>query len=258
MVSGVVALMYDANDGLGWRDVQSILAASARHVGSEIGDDPARDERFAWGWNGAATWNGGGQHFSNDYGYGLVDARAAVRLAESWQLTGAAAATSLDEAATRLDLLDEETVIPDGDRDGITFDGALAADHLVERVSVRIAFSSTFLGDLEVYLISPAGTRSRLVADVGDWQSFKGYWTFESQAFRGERVGGDLVGPGRRRRRASTGSPSPTSSSGPGAPTPSTTATSSPTSTPTMPGSAAMRPTSSTGTAAATRPTPRR
>ena len=190
MVSGVVALMYDANDGLGWRDVQSILAASARHVGSEIGDDPARDERFAWGWNGAATWNGGGQHFSNDYGYGLVDARAAVRLAESWQLTGAVAATSLDEAATRLDLLDEETVIPDGDRDGITFDGALAADHLVERVSVRVAFSSTFLGDLEVYLVSPAGTRSRLVADVGDWQSFKGYWTFESQAFRGERSAG--------------------------------------------------------------------
>ena len=57
-------------------------------------------------------------------------------------------------------------------------------------MSVRVAFSSTFLGDLEVYLVSPAGTRSQLVADVGDWQSFKGYWTFESQAFRGERSAG--------------------------------------------------------------------
>ena len=84
MVSGVVALMYEANPNLGWRDVQSILANSARHVGSEIGSGPAFDERYAWGWNDANTWNGGGLHFSNDYGYGLVDALAAVRLAETW------------------------------------------------------------------------------------------------------------------------------------------------------------------------------
>ena len=52
MVSGVVALMYDANDGLGWRDVQSILAASARHVGSEIGE---RVRRATSGSPGAGT-----------------------------------------------------------------------------------------------------------------------------------------------------------------------------------------------------------
>ena len=120
MVSGVVALMYDANEDLGWRDVQSILAASARHVGSEIGGRPGGAEFFRWGWNAAETWNGGGQHFSNDYGYGLVDALAAVRLAESWHLTGAGSATSLDEATTRLDLLDADTVIPDGRPRGTT------------------------------------------------------------------------------------------------------------------------------------------
>ncbi|MBB1248482.1 S8 family serine peptidase [Rhizobium sp. G21] len=37
MVSGVVALMEDANADLGWRDIQTILAISARHVGSEVG-----------------------------------------------------------------------------------------------------------------------------------------------------------------------------------------------------------------------------
>ena len=57
---------------------------SARHVGSAVGGGIAGAERYAWGWNGADTWNGGGQHFSNDYGYGLVDALAAVRLAETW------------------------------------------------------------------------------------------------------------------------------------------------------------------------------
>ena len=106
MVAGVVALMLEAEDGLGWRDAQSILAASARHVGTRFGGAPRGDELFGWDWNGATTWNGGGQHFSNDYGYGLVDARAAVRLAETWLATGASAATSATEVATELDLLD--------------------------------------------------------------------------------------------------------------------------------------------------------
>ncbi|HVJ70317.1 MAG TPA: S8 family serine peptidase, partial [Sphingomicrobium sp.] len=85
-VSGVVALMLEANPDLGWRDVQEILAMSARQVG-----DPASltgSEKYQWSYNGAANWNGGGMHFSNDYGFGLVDALAAVRLAESWTLLG--------------------------------------------------------------------------------------------------------------------------------------------------------------------------
>ena len=82
MVNGVVALMLDANANLGWRDVQTILAHSARHVGSAVDGRyrlPAT-ESASWQWNAAKTWNGGGLHFSRDYGFGLVDALAAVRL----------------------------------------------------------------------------------------------------------------------------------------------------------------------------------
>ncbi len=46
MVTGIVALMLDANENLGWRDVQTILAYSARHVGSAIGGSVAGAERF--------------------------------------------------------------------------------------------------------------------------------------------------------------------------------------------------------------------
>ena len=75
-VSGVVALMLQANPNLGYRDVQEILAYSAHNT------DPTNP---GWETNGAHDWNGGGLHFSQDYGFGMVDATAAVRLAESWQ-----------------------------------------------------------------------------------------------------------------------------------------------------------------------------
>ena len=42
------------------------------------------DDNTDWQTNGAKNWNGGGLHFSHDYGFGKVDALAAVRLAESW------------------------------------------------------------------------------------------------------------------------------------------------------------------------------
>ena len=85
-MSGVVALMLDANPRLGkvslclvrWRrDVQDILAHSADRVGGGA---------FGWTHNGAKTFNGGGLHFSNDAGFGRIDAFTAVRKAEIWSL----------------------------------------------------------------------------------------------------------------------------------------------------------------------------
>jgi subtilisin family serine protease len=81
IVSGVVALMLQANPNLGWRDVHNILAASATRTGSAIGAvTPGLNENSNWFINDAVNWNGGGMHFSNDYGYGVVNAYNAVRL----------------------------------------------------------------------------------------------------------------------------------------------------------------------------------
>jgi len=103
MVSGVVALILQANPKLGYRDVQEILAYSARK------NDPENQEvksseyksgtipKDTWKFNGAKNWNGGGLHVNHDYGFGLVDATAAVRLAETWQLRSG---TGKNEAAT--------------------------------------------------------------------------------------------------------------------------------------------------------------
>jgi subtilisin family serine protease len=63
IVSGVISLMLSANPNLGWKDVQYILMTTAIKV--DAGDSD-------W------TTNGAGREVSHKYGYGLVDANAAV------------------------------------------------------------------------------------------------------------------------------------------------------------------------------------
>lgn len=103
MVAGVATLMLDADPKLGWRDVRTILAQTARSpIAYETGPVLYKtiisgadrtvmmnEDRFHLGGQ-AAHVNGGGLHYSNDYGYGAVDAYAAVRMAEVWSLFGAA------------------------------------------------------------------------------------------------------------------------------------------------------------------------
>ena len=84
IVAGVAALMRDANPDLTWRDLKLILAATAQR------NDPASS-----GWKDGAgkyrsTSDADRYHFNHEYGFGLVDAGAAVDLAQGW--TNAAAA----------------------------------------------------------------------------------------------------------------------------------------------------------------------
>jgi Ca2+-binding RTX toxin-like protein len=87
-------------------------------------------------------------------------------------------------------MLNAATVIPTGAA-GMTFNGNAAFNDDVERVTVQMTFSTTFTADLELYVISPDGTVSELIDDVGGGSDFNGTWTFETQAFRGERAAGN-------------------------------------------------------------------
>jgi len=157
IISGVVALMLEANPNLGWRDVQQILALSGRNV-----NDASTD----WTYNAATNWNGGGMHASHDYGFGDVDARAAVRLAETW--TGAhtsynerhlsQAEGSLATGGSNLGV-----AIPDGAV--ITRNLSIGAGIRAEHVDITVDLNHSNWGDLKVDLISPSGTVSKLVTN---------------------------------------------------------------------------------------------
>ena len=191
MVSGVVALMLEANPNLGWRDVQEILAYSARHVGSPVGNGIRNSEVYAWDFNGAHNWNGGGLHFSNDYGFGLVDAKAAVRLAETWNV---ASQTSYNAVAISQDFLDGQAQL----HNSVSFSQQFVNGSLdIEHVEVDVSFTQWVdHGDLVMQLISPSGTSSILIDQSGNNnESFVNevsprQWTFASNEFRGEDTAG--------------------------------------------------------------------
>ena len=185
-VAGIVALMLEANPHLGYRDVQEILAYSARHVGSDVGAGPSGNEHFTWQYNGAKDWNGGGLHFSEDYEFGLVDAHAAVRLAETWTQQSTFANRATAAASTQVTgtpILENGQVIP------INY---LETDNIeIETISITLRLTAREVDDLVITLQSPSGTITTLLdgtegaSTAGDSLSSQN-WTMTSNAFRGE------------------------------------------------------------------------
>ena len=153
IVSGIVALMLEANPRLGYRDIQQILAYTAHQTDIGIG---------GWEDNGAHDWNGGGLRYNSvaqSSGFGVVDALAAVRLAKSW--IGVP-----QTVANTVDVLGSKTVnlaIPDKNAAGISSAIDITATIVVERVDVTVNITHPYIGDLEVTLISPTGTTSYLM-----------------------------------------------------------------------------------------------
>jgi subtilisin family serine protease len=84
MVSGVVALMLEANPNLSYRDVAKILAETARRVDQSFPGITATlagaVRRLEAGW----VRNAAGYYFSSRYGFGAVDAGAAVEAARTY------------------------------------------------------------------------------------------------------------------------------------------------------------------------------
>jgi len=170
MIAGVVALLLEARPALGWRDVQHVLALSARR------NDVAHT---SWMQNGAGHW------VSHAYGFGVANATAAALLASTWTLLPAERYVS--------------TITPDSTYDTIA-DGVLAPAHVVEFVvddDGIVEFVDLYLtvehdrrGDLEVLLYSPSGLRNELALPHDDNSPHYDRWRFGSRMVLGETARG--------------------------------------------------------------------
>lgn len=153
IISGIAALMLEANPLLSYRDVQSILAITAK---KSLGDGVQANT--VWNSNFALSWNGQGMHFSHDYGFGLVDAAAAVRMAESWVPEGDRLAWLNSNIATASQLSDLGQQI-------LTFNITEEID--IEHVMLKLELDHERWSDLIVTLVSPSGTQSKLLDRTG-------------------------------------------------------------------------------------------
>jgi proprotein convertase subtilisin/kexin type 2 len=146
IAGGVVALILASNPALSWRDVKIILAQSARKV------DPTDSD---WAVNGA------GMNINHKYGFGAIDAGAAVQLAQTW--------TNVGSLLTFTSALDSPgSVIADGGP------GAAALDNMViagtgisklEFVDITVTFTHPYPGDVRIVIQSPDGTQSVLARE---------------------------------------------------------------------------------------------
>ena len=149
MVSGVTALMLAVNPTLSWRDVQRILAKSARPTDLT---DP--------GWVNAF-----GIRFNHRYGFGVVNAQEAVRLAKGWTTVGTSREQKVCGPYARFPNQ------PIGDSPGFGSSGPIVSDTMetpgcniveVEFVEVRFTSEHPYAADLRIRLQSPNGLISEL------------------------------------------------------------------------------------------------
>ncbi|MFZ4809416.1 MAG: S8 family serine peptidase [Hyphomicrobiaceae bacterium] len=189
VTAGVVALMLSANPSLGWRDVQNILANSAVGTGSWNGV-PHSYESFSWRYNGATIWNGGGMHFSEDFGYGLVNAFQAVRMAEVWTIFKPSQVLA-NEWAISFGLGEVEEVIAAKTPTTVTFE--ITGDVTIEHVDLTVSLTHDYFWDIRMQLISPNGTTAMILDGNAGWtDTTKNSLSinFGIEQFRGESTEG--------------------------------------------------------------------
>jgi subtilisin family serine protease len=164
-VSGIVALMLEANPGLGWRDVKEILMTSATPIYSYD-----------------ALYNKAGIRVSHD-GSGIANAAAAVNLARNW--SNLKSQTTINKAQDT-----PVTTLPSNATVSTYF--TIPSAIRVEHVTMNLDTNSSYLGMLSMALISPSGTISSLGGSGGS--SIENYspstWTYSSVQHWGENGAG--------------------------------------------------------------------
>ncbi|WP_419553143.1 S8 family serine peptidase [Candidatus Poriferisodalis sp.] len=153
IVSGVVALVREVNPTLTWRDVKLILAASARTNNATISGWEAGARKYGSTASDCTTPSEC-YSFNHQYGFGVVDASAAVALAQNWtNVADMRTATAADATRRRIASTNGTatgTVDLGGDVD------------FVEFVEINIDFNAPFFRDLNIELVSPSGATSVL------------------------------------------------------------------------------------------------
>ena len=181
IVSGVIALVLEAKPDLGYRDVQEIIALSALQPDKY---------NYVWERNNAPYVNLGGLAFNQEKGFGLINARAAVRLAETW----IGQQTAENELALSFLPLKKFNLIQTGQQLILSLPH-VHTESVVEFAQVKAIINTDQINNFSVSLTSPSNTTSVLFNSQNDklrhdnWHSTV-YRDLFSTHFRGEKSQG--------------------------------------------------------------------
>jgi len=162
-VSGAVALMLAVNPTLTWRDVQAILGYTAR-----------KNDASGGGWE----VNGAGRNVSHKYGFGALDASAAVTMAQTWTNLAPEVSETSGTIAINQTIPDK----PGGNGTPTPLTSSVTLNSLTHIEKVEVVFDATHAhrGDLRVELTSPDGTKSVLAEKHNDNNADYDQWVFTS------------------------------------------------------------------------------
>lgn len=146
LMAGVVALMLQANPNMTYRDVMHVVAKSA------IRNDAADPDWIV---------NGGGYHHNHNYGFGRIDAVQTVNVAKTWKNVPPLIPYQILQQIVNLPI--PQNGVP------VTAQYILSsAITFVEHVDLTLSVDHPMRGQVEVILISPAGTKSVLASEHSD------------------------------------------------------------------------------------------
>ena len=170
VVSGVTALLLQANSSLNWRDVKEIYIRSATK------NDPSDSD---WARNGAGFW------FNHKYGAGLINAYDAVRLAKNWSNLGTMTSVSVSLSSL-------PATIRDNNSSGLVkyFDTRSLSGLRVEHATLTVDIPDLPAGEQVIELTSPSGTKSVLSEIHNDTINDYSPWTFSTVHNWGEDSSG--------------------------------------------------------------------
>jgi subtilisin family serine protease len=188
-VSGVVALMLEANSDLTWRDVKHILATTADQVGS--------DTDYSYTYQGLVQYewetNAAGYKFHNWYGFGKVDAAEAVSVASSY--TANSRGTFASSGIKASGLINSSIAYPDTTTSTINVTKPSGSNDHVEFVRVTLKLDHAIPKSIGIRLQSPAGTVMNIMQPMTnvDTNPSDIYFDIGVNGFYGEIIEGDWI-----------------------------------------------------------------
>ena len=167
VVSGIIALMLEATPELTWRDVQGILVETSRAIPTNASVTPADKDEASDIVDRTRTVNQAGWMHSNFYGFGMIDAGAAVEAAKTWELYCPEVTLVAESGLINANLMPNvdgpettstivKSTILQEDDDDVQF--------IVESVVVVLDVLHFSHGEWKVALTSPSGTESILLS----------------------------------------------------------------------------------------------